>query len=217
MVYYSCKEWQNRERSKIYNLWLYILLLFSYQMRYSSHKSPMSTLVPSNHPALHAIAEEITSVEFSDGTVAKILKDMRKALHGYKVDGFTAVAIAAPQIGVSKRVFIIEDQSKDRDALPTLIAINPQIVKFSKKTHEVGEGCLSIPEYYGIVRRSTNVTLRAYDENGHVFERGAGSLLAQIIQHEYDHLDGILFTDRAEKVWHKDELNKKRKQIKESI
>ena len=175
----------------------------------------MSKLVPENHPALHAIAEEISSEEFSDGTVAKILKDMRKALHTYKVDGFTAVAIAAPQIGISKRIFIIEDQSKDRDALPAMVAINPVIVKFSKKTHEVGEGCLSIPEYYGIVRRSTNVTIRATDEHGKVFERGAGSLLAQIIQHEYDHLDGILFTDRAEKVWHKDELNKNKKSKKE--
>ena len=174
----------------------------------------MAKLVPENHPALHAIAEEITSEEFSDGTLAKILKDMRSALHSYKVDGFTAVAIAAPQIGVSKRVFIIEDQSKDRDALPHIVAINPQIVKFSKKTHEVGEGCLSIPEYYGLVRRSTNVTLRYTDEHGKKQERGAGSLLAQIIQHEYDHLDGILFTDRAEKVWHKDELDKEKKRAK---
>ncbi len=174
----------------------------------------MSALVPPNHPALHAIAEEITPEEFSDGTVKKILKDMRSALHGYSVDGFTAVAIAAPQIGISKRIFIIEDQSKDRDALPTLIAINPQIVKYSKKTHEVGEGCLSIPEYYGLVRRSTNVTIRATDERGQVYERGAGSLLAQIIQHEYDHLDGILFTDRAEKVWHKDDLKKHRENTK---
>ena len=177
----------------------------------------MSKLVPANHPALHAIAEEITPSEFSDGTVAKILKDMRKALHGYKVDGFTAVAIAAPQIGVSKRIFIIEDQSKDRDALPTLVAINPTIVKFSKKTREAGEGCLSIPEYYGIVKRSKNVTLRAYDEYGTIYERGAGGLLAQIIQHEYDHLDGILFTDRAEKVWHKDELAKEKKKTKNAV
>jgi peptide deformylase len=178
----------------------------------------VAKLVPENHPALHAIAEEITAEEFSDGTVTKILKDMRHALYTYKVDGFTAVAIAAPQIGISKRIFLIEDQSKDRDALPSLVAINPVIVKFSKKTHEVGEGCLSIPEYYGIVRRSTNVTLHAQDEHGTWYERGAGSLLAQIIQHEYDHLDGILFTDRAEQVWHKDELNKgKKKALKEAV
>jgi peptide deformylase len=173
----------------------------------------MAKLVPENHPTLHAIAEEITAEEFTNGTVAKILKDLRSALHSYKVDGFTAVAIAAPQIGIGKRIFIIEDQSKDRDALPSFVAINPTIVKYSKKTHEVGEGCLSIPEYYGIVKRSTNVTLRAFDEHGKVYERGAGSLLAQIIQHEYDHLDGILFTDRAIKVWHKDELKNKEREL----
>jgi peptide deformylase len=174
----------------------------------------MAKLVPENHPALHAIAEEITPEEFSNGTLAKLVKDLRSALHSYKVDGFTAVAIAAPQIGISKRVFMIEDQSKDRDALPSLIAVNPQIVKFSKKTHEVGEGCLSIPEYYGLVRRSTNVTFRYQDERGIWLQRDTGKLLAQIIQHEYDHLDGILFTDRAEKVWHKDELDKEKKRAK---
>jgi peptide deformylase len=168
----------------------------------------MAKLVPENHPALHTIAEEVSEVEFSDGTVKKIVKDMRQALHSYSVDGFTAVAIAAPQIGVSKRIFLIEDQSKDRDALPSFVAINPQIVKMSKKTREVGEGCLSIPDYYGLVRRSTNVTLRAQDEDGKWFERGAGTSLAQIIQHEYDHLDGILFTERATKIWHKDEIRK---------
>ncbi len=176
----------------------------------------MAKLVPENHPTLHAIAEEISSEEFSDGTVTKIVKDLRSVLKGYKVDGFTAVAIAAPQIGIGKRVFIIEDQSKDRNALPSLVAINPRLVKMSKKTHEVGEGCLSIPDYYGLVRRSTNVTMVAYDEHGHKYQRGAGSLLAQIIQHEYDHLDGILFTDRAEQVWHKDDL-KKHQENKELI
>jgi len=172
----------------------------------------MAKLVPENHPALHAIAKEITAEEFANGTVTKLLKDLRQALKSYKVDGFSAVAIAAPQIGISKRLFLIEDQHPNRgeETLPTIIAINPVITKFSKKTHEVGEGCLSIPDYYGLVKRSTNVTLRAQDEHGKWFERGAGTLLAQIIQHEYDHLDGILFTDRAEKVWHKDELKKEK-------
>lgn len=168
----------------------------------------MAKLVPENHPALHTIAEEVSVEEFSDGTMKKIVKDLHKALKSYSVDGFTAVAIAAPQIGISKRIFIIEDQSKDRDALPSFVAINPQIVKMSKKTKEAGEGCLSIPDYYGLVKRSTNVTLRAQGEDGKWFERGAGGLLAQIIQHEYDHLDGILFTERATKVWHKDEIRK---------
>jgi peptide deformylase len=172
----------------------------------------MAKLVPENHPALHTIAEEITSEEFADGTVKKIVSSLRQAIKTYKVDGFTAVAIAAPQIGVSKRVFLIEDQSTDADRLPTVIAVNPRFTKLSKKTRVAGEGCLSIPDRYGLVRRSTNVTIEAYDEYGVKYTRGAGGLLAQIMQHEYDHLDGILFTDRAEKVWLKDELEEKRKE-----
>ena len=169
----------------------------------------MAQLVPENHPALHAIAEEITPREIKNGTAAKLIKDMRAALKTYDVDGYTAVAIAAPQIGVSKRLFIVEDQSTDRNALPSFVAINPQIIKTSKKTHLVGEGCLSVPDRYGEVRRYKNVTMRAFDELGNEYERGAGGLLAQIIQHEYNHLDGILFTDIAEKIYTKDELEKK--------
>lgn len=165
----------------------------------------MAKLVPENHPTLHSMAEEITPEEIKDGTVAKILKDLRQAIKAYKVDGFTAVAIAAPQIGVGKRLFLIEDQSNEKDRLPTIIAINPRFTKISKKTHIVGEGCLSIPDRYGVVKRATNVTIEALDENGKKFTRGAGGLLAQIMQHEYDHLDGILFIDKAEKVWTKDE------------
>ncbi len=169
----------------------------------------MAKLVPENHPALHTIAEEITPAEFADGSVKKLLKDLRQAIKTYKIDGYTAVAIASPQIGVSKRLFIIEDQSGEEDRLPTIIAVNPKITKFSKKTHIVGEGCLSIPDRYGTVKRSTNVTLEALDENGKPFSRGAGGLLAQIIQHETDHLDGILFTDRAEKIWTKEDMKDK--------
>jgi len=174
----------------------------------------MAKLVPENHPALHAIAEEITPEEFSNGTVEKLIKDMKSALKEYSVDGFVAVAIAAPQIGISKRLFIINDQSNDRDSLPSLVAINPKIIKTSKKTHLVGEGCLSIPDKYGEVRRHTNVTMRALDETGSEYERGAGGLLAQIIQHENNHLDGILFTDIAEQVFTKDEMEQKTKDEK---
>lgn len=167
----------------------------------------MSKLVPQNHIALHSIAEEITPEEFNSGYVSKLVKKMRIALENYNAEGFVGVAIAAPQIGVSKRVFLVDDQSKDReDSLPSLVVINPQIIKLSKKSALVGEGCLSVPGHYGAVDRHSNVTLRALDENGDEFERGAGGLLAQIFQHEYDHLDGTLFIDRAEKVWLKEEV-----------
>jgi len=164
----------------------------------------MKKLVPQNHQALHSIAEEVSPEEFTDGTVKKILAGMKSAIKTYDVDGYAAVAIAAPQVGVAKRIFLINDQNNEREAaLPTLVAINPRIIKTSKKTHLVGEGCLSVKDKYGLVERHKNVTFEALDENGIPFTRGAGGLLAQIIQHETDHLDGILYVDRAEETWDK--------------
>ena len=165
----------------------------------------MAQLVPENHPALHTIAEEVTREEIDNHSAAKIIKDMRSVLHSYCAEGLTAVAIAAPQIGIAKRIFLIEDQNPGRDQLPSLVAINPQIIKTSRRTKLLDEGCLSIPDTYGRVERHTNVTMVALDEYGTQYERGAGGLLAQIIQHETDHLDGILFTERATEIWNLEE------------
>ncbi len=168
----------------------------------------MSKLVPQNHPALHAIADEVPQEEIATPRIQKILKDMRAALDAYNIDGFNGVAIAAPQIGVPLRMFLVHNTSKEKeekDIIPDLVAINPKITKISKRSRLVGEGCLSVGEQYGAVRRSTHATLRAFDAYGKEYERGASGLLAQIFQHEVDHLDGILFVDRAENVWHKDD------------
>lgn len=169
----------------------------------------MAKLVPENHPALHGIADEVPQKDIASKKIAKIIKDMRTALVSYNAEGFVGIAIAAPQIGVPLRIFLIHDMSKDRgEKLPDLVVINPRIVKLSQKSHVVGEGCLSVPERYGAVRRAEKVVIRAFDEHGTEFERGASGLLAQIFQHECDHLDGTLFIDRAEKVWTKDEMDK---------
>lgn len=173
----------------------------------------MAQLVPEEHQALHITAEEVPVGEITSPKIVKVIKDMRAALASYKVDGFTGVAIAAPQIGVSLRIFLVEDMNvdkEDNEKLPTLVAINPRIVKLSKKQKVIGEGCLSVPNGYGKVKRSLRATIRAYDENGKEYERGGSGLLAQIFQHEVDHLDGILFVDRAEEVWDKEEVRQKR-------
>jgi len=170
----------------------------------------MAKLVAQNHPALHSIADEVPRTEIVSPRIQKILKDMRTALDTYNVNGFNGVAIAAPQIGIPLRIFLVHNTStekKERDLLPDLVAINPKIVKISKRKKIVGEGCLSVGEDYGAVRRSTHATIRAFDEHGNEYERGASGLLAQIFQHEVDHLDGILFIDKAEKVWHKDDIH----------
>ncbi len=170
----------------------------------------MATLVPQSHPALHTIAEEVPVEDITSARIQKVLKDMRAVLHAYRGGDFTGVAIAAPQIGIPLRIFLIEDTAplkKDIPRLPPLIAINPRITKLSKKKTLLHEGCLSVDQSYGSVRRSLRTTIRAYDERGKSYERGASDLLAQIFQHEVDHLDGILFLDRAEEILTKEEAS----------
>ena len=167
----------------------------------------MAKLVKQDHPVLHQIADEVPVEEIRTAKIQKILKDMRMALETYNIDGFNGVAIAAPQIGVPLRMFLIHSMSTEKDVhnlLPDMVAINPKIIKLSKRKRLVGEGCLSVGEDYGAVKRSTHATIRAFDAEGREYERGASGLLAQVFQHEVDHLDGILFVDRAEQVWNKD-------------
>jgi len=168
----------------------------------------MAKLVPENHVALHSIAEEVPAEMFGTKELTKILKDMRAALFSYESEGFTGVAIAAPQIGLPFRMFLVEDTAPDKDGtrvLPTIVAINPTIVKTSKRKRGMHEGCLSVKNRYGTVERAERATIRAYDEHGVVYERGGSGLLAQIFQHECDHLDGILFVDKATKIVDKKE------------
>ena len=130
--------------------------------------------------------------------IQDLLERMKEALHAEE-DG---VALAAPQIGESLRIFIVNGemlvskQAKKTD----LVFINPELIKTSKKKKRVEEGCLSLRYLYGQLKRSEKVTIKAYDETGKTVVRGASGLLAQIFQHEIDHLNGILFTDTAENV-----------------
>ena len=118
------------------------------------------------------------------------------------------VALAAPQVGNSQRLFIVRvDRTlptpPEGASAPTPeveVYINPEIVKTSRKRAKADEGCLSIRGVYGATKRHERVTVRARREDGSTFERGAGGLLAQIFEHEVDHLNGILFTDHAENV-----------------
>jgi len=105
------------------------------------------------------------------------------------------VGLAAPQIGKLIRMFVLtaDDEVKR-------VFINPQIIKTSTETCEYEEGCLSIPQMYETIVRPEKVTVQALNEQGKVFTLEAEGLLARIIQHEYDHLDGILYIDRGDPV-----------------
>ena len=104
------------------------------------------------------------------------------------------IGLAAPQVGVSKRITVIDVSFKERPE-EKLVLINPEIVERSGKQHEE-EGCLSLPEIREKVHRAARVKVRAQDVTGAFFEVEGEELLARAMQHEIDHLDGVLFIDR---------------------
>src|SRR3989344_250701 len=163
-------------------------------------------IVQRDAPVLRKKAHLVPVADIKSKKIRDILSRMKKALR-VEEDG---VAIAAPQIGESLRIFVISGKSdawskgikkidKKKD-IKDLVFINPEITKISKKKKKMDEGCLSARWLYGQVKRSEKATIKAYDETGRQFERGASGLLAQIFQHETDHLEGVLFTDKAENV-----------------
>ncbi len=186
----------------------------------------MKKILQKKEEVLRRIAHEVPLHTIKTVKIKKILKEMSKALKSQS-DG---VAIAAPQIGYSLRIFIVSGKvlkagfpdrgvsqadgprgsadSPESDSDPEqeesvgkdLIFINPKISKLSREKDWVPEGCLSVRPLYGKTFRSKKATVTAYDENGKKFTRGASGLLAQIFQHETDHLNGILFIDHAKDV-----------------
>lgn len=103
------------------------------------------------------------------------------------------VGLAAPQVDISKRFFVVIADDDVRR-----VFINPQIVATSSDLVDYEEGCLSIPKIYEKIKRPSQVTVQALDENGKKFQLEADGLLARVIQHENDHLDGIVFIDRGD-------------------
>lgn len=163
----------------------------------------MKGIVTQDNPVLRQKARTVNKEEVGSENLAIILSKMKIALHS-QVDG---IAIAAPQIGESIRVFIVSGSllkkadSKYKGDEKDLIFINPKLVKISKEKKLVEEGCLSVRWLYGKVNRATRVSLEALNEKGESISRGASGLLAQIFQHETDHLNGKLFIDSAQEVW----------------
>jgi len=161
----------------------------------------MVDIVDKNNPILRAVAKEVPLEDISSAKIRKVIEDMKLALASQE-DG---VAIAAPQIGVSLRIFVVsgkvigymKDEDDDKSVYPDIVYINPVITKRSKEKKNMEEGCLSVRYLYGKVSRSAKVQIEGYDEKGNFFSRGGAGLMAQIFQHETDHLDGILFIDSA--------------------
>jgi len=163
----------------------------------------MVEIIQRDNQILRETAKHVPVHEITSPKIQGIIRDMQVALSQQK-DG---VAIAAPQIGQSLCIFVISgkilahaDPSYKGDG-SDLVFINPEITKLSRTKKLVEEGCLSVRWLYGKTKRSEKASIRAYNEKGEKIERGASGLMAQIFQHETDHLNGVLFIDHAKEVW----------------
>jgi len=166
-------------------------------------------IVTDPNPVLHKRVIEVPVDEITSKKIQHILADMAVALRGTS----EGIGIAAPQIGHSLRIFLASEEALRWDELEEMpreerkkkqwtyhAFINPVIKKASKKNIPEREGCLSVPNTYGTVERSEKITIEAYDEKGHKFQRGTSKLYARVMQHEMDHLDGILFIEKAKNI-----------------
>ena len=184
-----------------YILFVNVAIIAEYPI--SCYSLPMTDIIQRDNPILRDVAKPVDLNEIGTPKINAILADMSKAMAEQR-DG---VAIAAPQIGVSLRIFVVSgkllaqaDPNFNGDG-KDIVFINPEITKLSKDKKLVEEGCLSVRWLYGKIKRSTRASIVAYNEKGEKIERGASGLLAQIFQHETDHLNGTLFIDNAKEVW----------------
>jgi len=154
-------------------------------------------IVQNGDPILRELAQTVPVADITSPKIKKIIADMKAALASQD-DG---VAIAAPQIGEPLRIFVVSGavlaHADPKYKGDDIVFINPELTKLSREKHDVEEGCLSVRWLYGKVKRAQKATIRGYDENGKRVLRGASGLLAQVFQHETDHLDGVLFIDKA--------------------
>jgi peptide deformylase len=150
------------------------------------------------HPVLRARASPVPAAEIASVRIQTLIDDMFETMAEYQ-----GIGLAAPQVHESLRVFVagvrradVVTPMTDDAEMPLITVINPEIVPVSDAVESGWEGCLSIPDIRGKVERPNVVRLRALDRTGRRIELVAHGLPARVIQHETDHLDGVLFFDR---------------------
>lgn len=152
-------------------------------------------IVTNPAPVLRRKAHKVT--EFGQD-LQKLIDNMVETMRSAP-----GVGLAAPQVDVPWRVIVVEfGDEQDEEAPQKLYSVvNPEIVRFSSESEIGTEGCLSIPGFMGDVERPVSVTIKGQNRRGKPIRIKAQGWLARIFQHEIDHLEGVLFIDRAEKVW----------------
>ena len=167
------------------------------------------------HPILLKKTKEVKEIGSDD--IKKIVYDMSDTMLDYK-----GVGLAAPQVHISKRILIFRnpDIIKENSNIEITALINPNLEKITDDTNDSWEGCLSIPGMLGLVRRYSKIKYSGYDLEGNLIIKEVEDIHARIVQHEFDHLNGILYTkklvhkdafgfeDEIERYWQQDEKTK---------
>lgn len=155
-------------------------------------------ILTQEQPTLYKKSRSVT--EFN-GRLEQLLDDMTQTL-----DAAGGVGLAAPQVGILRRaVLVIETNVPEGESEYVIELINPEIIEATGE-QEGAEGCLSVPGEYGIVKRPDHVKVRAQNRHGEWFEVEGDGLTARCFCHEIDHLDGIVFTSKAERMLDPDEI-----------
>ncbi len=134
------------------------------------------------------LKQKAKRVRVIDGSIRKLISDMIETMHSVP----ERVGLAAPQVGVSLRVIVIGLPEAEDIAI-----VNPKIVR-KRGERLINEGCLSVPGYFGQVKRAESVTVKGRDQNGKEIRIKAEGLLAQALEHEIDHINGVLYLDHLE-------------------
>ncbi len=150
------------------------------------------------HPVLRAKALPISAAEIKSSRIQRLIDDMYETMQEY-----SGIGLAGPQVHEGVRLFVagvrtgeIVTPMDEETEMPLIAVINPEVVPIGESSRTGWEGCLSIPDIRGEVPRAESIRLRAFDRKGRRFELTAEGLPARVIQHETDHLDGVLFFDR---------------------
>lgn len=161
------------------------------------HMSKLLQIAQLGHPVLRKVASKVSSLSIKDKELQNLINDMLVTVK--KVNG---VGIAAPQVYKPRRIFIIASYPNPRypqaPKMRPTVMINPRIIEYSKEQTRDWEGCLSIPGIRALVPRYSSIKVEYITRSGKKITRILKDFVARIIQHEYDHLEGLVFLDRIE-------------------
>ena len=161
------------------------------------------------HPVLHTKALAVKKLP--DPSINKLVNDMSETMLDDK-----GIGLAAPQVHINKQVIVFRaptEKENEQNTIEITALINPKITQFSNETNDDWEGCLSIPGMTGLVKRYSTITYEGFDMNGNVIKKDAEGLHSRVVQHEFDHLMGIVyiskladnrafgFTDEIQEYW----------------